>query len=106
VVGAVTVTTGVHRLYNDTGRTLTISKVRSSATTSPTGSTLIVDVNLGGTTIFTTQANRPAIAISGTTATGVPDVTSWADGTYLTVDVDQVGSTIAGSNLTVSVTAA
>jgi len=63
-----------------------------------------VDVNLNGTTIFGTQANRPTIAISGTTnkTTGM-SVTSWADGDYLTVDVDQVGSTAAGANLTVQI---
>lgn len=97
--------TGATRLYNDTGVTLTISSVRASVGTAPTGATLIVDVNKNGTTIFTTQANRPAIAISGNTATGTPDVTSWASGDYLTVDVDQVGSTVAGSDLTVVVIA-
>jgi len=101
----VVVGTGVHRLYNDSGLTRTISKVRSAVGTAPTGATLIVDVLMGGTTIFTTQGNRPTIAISGNTATGIPDVTSWADGTYLTVNVAQVGSTVAGSDLTVSVNA-
>jgi hypothetical protein len=34
---------------------------------------------------------------------GAPDVTSWAAGDYLTVDIDQIGSTVAGANLVVVV---
>jgi hypothetical protein len=55
---------GALRVYNDTGEDLTVTGVRASVDTAPTGATLIVDVNLAGTTIFTTQASRPAIAIS------------------------------------------
>lgn len=101
--GTVSVKTGTQRLYNDTGRTLTIQKVRATLGTAPTGATFIADINKNGTTIFTTTGNRPTIAISGNTATGVPDVTSWADGEYLTVDIDQVGSTVAGADLVVQV---
>lgn len=106
VVGAVSTSTGATRVYNDTGRTLTIAKVRASVVTAPTGSALIVDVNKNGTTIFTTQSARPTIAASSTTATGTPAVTTLADGDYVTVDVDQVGSLVAGSDLTVQVTLA
>jgi hypothetical protein len=34
---------------------------------------------------------------------GAPDVTSLAAGDYLTIDIDQIGSTVAGSNLVVTV---
>jgi microcystin-dependent protein len=100
--GAISTATGGLRVYNDLGEDLTISQVRISAGTAPTGSTLIVDLNQNGTTVFTTQANRPAIAISGNTAVNAaaPDVATWAAGNYLTYDVDQIGSTVAGSNLT------
>jgi hypothetical protein len=90
------------RLYNDTGTTLVISKVRVAASTAPTGSALIVDVKKNGTSIFPTAA-KPQIAAGANTGTAVPDTTSWLDGEYLTVDVTQVGSTVAGSNLTVTV---
>jgi hypothetical protein len=103
VPGTLVTGVGATTFYNDSGSSLSISKVRASVGTAPTGSAVIVDVNLGGTTIFTTQANRPSIAASGTTATAVPDVTTWPDGTYLTLDVDAIGSTIAGANLTVQV---
>ena len=62
-----------------------------------------MDVNHNATTIFTTQANRPAIAISGNTDdsdTADGDVTV-ADGEYISVDVDQCGSTVAGADVTV-----
>jgi hypothetical protein len=84
--------------------TLTIVKVKVVVKTAPTGATLIVDVNKAGTTIFTTQGNRPTIAISGTQAdSGTPDVTALAEGDKLTIDIDQVGSTVAGADLTVEV---
>jgi hypothetical protein len=102
--GTLTVGTGVFRWYNDFGAALTIKEVRASVGTAPTGSSLIVDVNENGTTIFSGGTDRPEIAISGftDTTTGMSD-TSLADGNYLTVDIDQIGSTIAGANLTVQV---
>lgn len=108
VPGTVSVVSGAARLYNDTGRTLTIRAVRATVGTAPVGASLIVDVLKGGTTIFTTQANRPTIA-AGTNTSGkvtTMDVTTWADGDYLTVNVAQVGSATPGSDLTVQVWAA
>ena len=97
--------TGTNKIYNDTGQTLTILSVRASVVTAPTGQSLIVAVPKNGTTIFTTQSARPTIAASGTTTKSTPAVTSWADGEYLTIDVDQVGSTTPGGNLTITVVA-
>lgn len=104
-LGSLSVGAGTFRLYNDMGTTWTITGVRASAGTAPTGASIIVDVNKNGTTIFTTQGNRPTIAISGNTSGNVTnmDVTTVAAGEYLTVDIDQVGSTIAGADLTVQV---
>lgn len=103
--GTVATGVGTKRWYNDTGQTLTIRSVRVTADTAPTGSAITIDVNKNGTTIFTTQANRPTIAATGHTSGKVTnmDVTTLADGDYVTFDVDAVGSTIAGSNLTVHV---
>lgn len=74
------------------------------AKTAPTGAALIADVHLAGTSLWdTTQANRPTIAISGTSATGTAfDTTTITDGDVLTLDIDQVGSTIAGGQVTLS----
>lgn len=83
---------------------LTITEVHIAVNTAPTGASLIVDVNKNGTTIFTTQSNRPTIAASGTSATsGTPDVTSVAKNDLVTVDADQVGSTEPGKDLVIQV---
>ncbi len=82
----------------------TIQKVFVSANTAPTGAAIIVDVNLNGTTIFTTQGNRPQIADGANTGESSSiDVTSFADGDYLQADIDQIGSVISGADLTVHV---
>jgi hypothetical protein len=63
-----------------------------------------VDVNKNGVTIFSTQSNRPTIPAAGVTdladAINVPNVSA---GEFLTVDIDQVGSTNPGSDLTVTI---
>ena len=83
---------------------LTIDKVYVYARTAPTGASIIVDVNKNGTTIFTTQGNRPEIAIGGNTdESGTPDVTALAKNDRVDVDIDQVGSTVAGADLTIMV---
>lgn len=101
--GALVVSTGTGRFRFPFAATLL--GVTAAINTAPTGAAVVVDVHKNGTTIFTSQANRPSIAISGnaTTSEPAPDVTSVAAGDYLTVDVDQIGSTVAGSDLTVFV---
>lgn len=84
--------------------TLVIKEVRLSVDTAPTGADLIIDVNKNGSTIFTTQANRPTITASTTSATSAaPDVVNLVVGDKISIDIDQVGSTAAGDNLAVSV---
>ena len=78
---------------------VTISNVVATVGTAPTGASLIFDVNKNDTTIFTTQANRPTItATNFTDLTSAPDVTTFVSGDYVTVDVDQVGSTVPGAD--------
>jgi hypothetical protein len=102
--GTLVVATGAFRWYNDTGHTLVFRSIRASVTTVPTGATIIIDVNVNGTTIFSNQANRPTIPISGNTNKTVGfSTSSIADGSYVTVDIDQIGSTIEGSDLTVQI---
>ncbi len=100
-----TLVVGLNRTFElVAGCSLTILKVKIHVKTAPTGLAIIVDVNKAGTTIFTNQANRPTIAIAGTDAdSGVPDVTALVENDKLSVDVDQVGSTIAGADLTVEI---
>ena len=82
----------------------TISKVKIYVVTAPTGASLIVDVDKNGTTIFTNQANRPEIAIGANADdSGAPDVTTLTAGDRLTWAIDQIGSTVAGANLYVTI---
>lgn len=105
--GTIAASVGAHRWYNDTGAGLTIRSVRASVGTPPTGQSLIVDVHKNGSTIFSTQANRPTIAAGASTSGAVTAIntTTIAAGEYLTVDVDQVGSGTAGADLTVQILA-
>jgi len=101
--GALSVATGTQLLPVD--GTYTIIGTRLTAGTAPAGSSIIIDVNKNGTTIYTTQANRPTVA-AGTQTGGpgsAPDVTALSAGDYLSVDIDQVGSGTSGSDLTVSI---
>jgi len=84
----------------------TITGVTTAVGTAPTGgsSTIKVDVNKDGTTIFTDQANRPTIAASGTSAVaGAHSIRTFAAGDVLSIDIDSVGSTVAGSDLVVAI---
>lgn len=100
-----TQTTGTKKAAAVVGVAGEIVDVRAYLDTAPTGATFIADVNKNGTTIFTTQAARPTIAISGNaSSTTAPAVTAVAAGDRLTVDVDQIGSSVAGSDLYLSVT--
>jgi hypothetical protein len=68
------------------------------------GLDIIFDANINGVTAFTNQANRPRIA-AGTTegAAVVPDVTFVPANGKVTIDVDQVGSVVAGANAMVTI---
>lgn len=97
-------TTGTGRMRWYVPATTTISNVIASVGTAPTGASIVFDVNKNGTTIFTTQANRPTIA-AGTFVdlNSVPDVLTLNAGDYLTVDIDQVGSSVAGAEAVVRI---
>ena len=101
--GALTVTTGLSELPIDID--CEIVSVIARCSTAPTGAAVIVDLNRNGTTVFTTQSNRPSISAGSNSSIVVTsmDVVTLAPGDYLSVDIDQIGSTIAGSNLVVAV---
>ena len=82
---------------------VTILGVSATVGTAPTGASILIDVNKNGTTLFTTQSARPTILASAfvTTTEAVPAITTLIAGDYLTVDRDQIGSTIAGADLSV-----
>lgn len=82
---------------------LTIEKVYAYLKTAPDGADIIVDINKNGTTIWSTQANRLTVSDGNQTGnTSVFNTTSLSEADILTLDVDQVGSTTAGSDLTIA----
>lgn len=83
----------------------TIIGVNGFVATAPSGAAAVFDINRNGTTIFGNQSLRPRANDGSTTVsetTGMT-VTSLAAGDVLTVDVDSVGSIVAGANLTLVV---
>jgi hypothetical protein len=83
---------------------MTLTAIRASVTTAPTGAHIIVDVNEAGSTIMTTNKLRIDTTTKSTVASGAAPAltdTSLADDAEITIDIDQVGSTIAGAGLKV-----
>lgn len=81
---------------------VTILGCSAAVNTPSSGSSIIFDVNRNGTTMYTTQPNRPTIlAGSNAASETVPDVTSIVTGQYLTVDTDQIGSIDSGRDASV-----
>lgn len=74
------------------------------AKTAPTGADLIVDINKNGTSIWnSTQANRLKLVATNSSGTATSfDTTTVAEADRITIDIDQVGSTISGQDITVS----
>jgi len=76
-----------------------ITRVSVYSTNAPTGTSLIVDCNKNGTTIFTDQSKRPEVAIGeNSDDSDTPDVVSISKGDRISFDVDQVGSGTPGGN--------
>jgi hypothetical protein len=104
VAGTLATLTGQARYYMASAQT--ILGTIASVGTAPTGASIIIDVFKNGTTVYTGGTNRPTISASGfvsATTIVAPAVTALAIGDYLTVVISQVGSSIPGSDLTVTV---
>jgi hypothetical protein len=80
---------------------MTLTSVRANVNTAPVGSTILVDVNKNGSTIFSTRVSIDASEKTSVTAATpfVLSTTSLADDDEITVDIDQVGSSTAGKGL-------
>jgi hypothetical protein len=96
-------TTGTEKVTFRMPYAMTLSSVRASVNTAPTGSTLIVDINEAGSTILSTKLSIDASELTSTTAAtaAVISDTALADDASITIDIDQIGSTIAGKGLKV-----
>ena len=84
-----------------------LTAVRSSVTTAPTGSTLVVDINNGANSALSTKLSIDATELTSVTAAvpAVIDATyqDFADDASITIDIDQIGSTVAGAGLKVCI---
>jgi hypothetical protein len=98
-------TTGTAKVTFRMPCAIVLTAVRASVTTAPTGGTLLtVDINESGSTILSTKLTFDASEKTTTTAS-TPAVISDAnlsDDSEITVDIDAVGSTIAGAGLKVT----
>jgi len=100
---ATLLTTGVAKVTFRMPFAMTLTAVRSSVTEAPTGATLVVDINEAGSTILSTKLSIDAAEKTSTTA-ATPAVISdaaLADDAEITIDIDQIGSTLAGKGLKV-----
>ncbi len=97
-------TTGTNKGYVRIPYAFTLTGVRCSVLTAPTGAVLTVDINKNGTTVLSTKLTIDATEKTSTTATtpAVISVSSFADDDSIEIDIDTIGSTIAGAGLVVT----
>ena len=82
----------------------TITAIAVSVGTAPVGADIIVNLYINGTTIFDSPSGRPTISDgSYSDLSSTADTATLNTGDYLTVSIDQVGSSFAGSDLTVQI---
>ena len=81
----------------------TLTGVKAGVTTAPVGSTIIVDINEAGSTILSTKLTIDASEKTSATAAtaAVISDTALASDALITIDIDQVGSSTAGTGLKV-----
>jgi len=82
---------------------MTVTRVYACVSTAPTDAAFIVDINDGGTTILSTKITIDATKFTNDQS-GTPPVISddtLAEGALVTIDIDQIGSTVAGAGLKV-----
>jgi len=83
----------------------TLTEVRASVLTAPTGATLLtVDINENGTSILSTKLTFDSGEKTTKTAAtqAVISDTALADDAEITIDIDSVGNTVAGAGLIVT----
>lgn len=98
--GTLAVGSGKFPIYNDTAGLWTFASARADVGTAPTGAGIVCAVKVNGSTAFTITI--PA----GATTSGLvnPPTFPVAIGSKVTVDITQVGSTVPGADLSVTLT--
>ena len=102
-------TTGTAKAAFSLPYAFTVTDVYATVNTAPTGDTLIVDINEEGTTILSTKIVIDVSEFTGgsantqgtAAAAAVISDTAIAANAQITIDIDQIGSTIAGKGLKV-----
>lgn len=96
-------TTGTAKVTFRMPYAFTVTDVRASVNTAPTGATLNIDINEAGVSILSTVLTIDAGEKTSTTAATAAVISdaSLADDAEITIDIDQVGSTVAGKGLKV-----
>lgn len=83
---------------------MTLTEVRASLATAPTGSTFIADINKNGTTVLSTKLSVDASEKTSVTAAVPPviSVSALADDDEIEIDFDQVGSSVPGKGVIIT----
>lgn len=97
-------TTGTGKITFRAPYAFTLTDVRASVSTAPTGAALTVDINEGGVSVLSTKLTIDASETTSTTAAtaAVISDSAIADDAEITVDIDQIGSTVAGQGLKIA----
>ncbi len=98
-------TTGTNKVRFRMPQAITLTAVRAAVNTAPTGSTLVVDINEGDTpvSVLSTKLSIDATEKTSTTAASAAVIsdTALANDAEISIDIDQVGATVAGAGLKV-----
>jgi len=97
------ITVGTNKVRFRIPYAFTVSAVRASVNVAPTGSVITVDINEAGTTILSTKLTIDAGETSSLTAATAPVIsdTSLANDAIIGIDIDGIGSSLAGAGLKV-----
>ena len=97
-------TTGTNKVRFRMPYAFTLTAVRASVNTAPTGSVLTVDINESGSTILSTKITIDASETTSVSASTAPVISdsSLADDSIMGFDIDTIGSTNAGTGLKVT----
>lgn len=82
---------------------MTLTAVKASVGTAPTGAAVIVDINESGSSILSTKLSIDATEKTSASAASAAVISDpvLADDAEITMDIDQVGSTVPGAGLKV-----
>ncbi len=98
------ITTGTNKLVFRAPYAFTLTAVKASVTTAPTGSTILIDINENGTSVINTKLmiNASSKTSVGAATPYVITDSSIADDAEISIDFDQVGSSVAGSGVKIT----